>query len=107
MLTANGWNVMQYAVLLHMMAQVSGLEAGELIHVIADAHIYDRHVPLVEELLTRKPYPAPKLWLDPGVTDFYAFTTDHLRLEGYQCHELGGEDPPWPSERGERRCKPL
>lgn len=93
MLTANGWNVMQYAVLVHLMAQVSGLEAGELVHVIADAHIYDRHVPLVEELLTRKPYPAPKLWLDPGVTDFYAFTTDHLRLEGYQCHELGEKIP--------------
>ena len=93
MLTANGWNVMQYAVLVHLLAQVSGLEAGELIHVIADAHIYDRHVPLVEELLTRKPYPAPKLWLDPGVTDFYAFTTDHLRLEGYQCHELGEKIP--------------
>lgn len=93
MLTANGWNVMQYAVLVHLLAQVSGLEAGELVHVIADAHIYDRHVPLVEELLTRKPYPAPKLWLDPGVTDFYAFTTDHLRLEGYQCHELGEKIP--------------
>ena len=86
-------NVMQYAVLVHLLAQVSGLEAGELVHVIADAHIYDRHVPLVEELLTRKPYPAPKLWLDPGVTDFYAFTTDHLRLEGYQCHELGEKIP--------------
>ena len=88
MLTANGWNVMQYAVLVHLLAQVSGLEAGELVHVIADAHIYDRHVPIVEQLLTRKPYPAPKLWLDPAVTDFYAFTPDHLRLEGYQCHPL-------------------
>ncbi|MFR4758316.1 MAG: thymidylate synthase [Evtepia gabavorous] len=71
MLTANGWNVMQYAVLVHMgWLQVSGLEAGELVHVIADAHIYDRHVPLAEELLGRTPYPAPRLRLDPAVTDF-------------------------------------
>ena len=88
MLTANGWNVMQYAVLVHMMAQASGLEAGELVHVIADAHIYDRHVPIVEEIISRKPFEAPKLWLDPAVTDFYGFTTDSLKLEGYQCHEL-------------------
>lgn len=92
-LAANNWNVCQYAILLMMVAQVSNMNAGELVHMIADAHIYDRHVPLVEELLTRKPYPAPKLWLDPGVTDFYAFTTDHLRLEGYQCHELGEKIP--------------
>ena len=84
MLTANGWNVMQYAALVHMLAQVSGLKAGELMHVIADAHIYDRHVPLVEELLTRTPLPAPKLWMDPSVQDFYAFTPESLRLEGYQ-----------------------
>ena len=88
MLTANGWNVMQYAVLLHMMAQVSGLEAGELVHVIADAHIYDRHVPVVEELIARTPYEAPRLWLDPAVTDFYAFTKDSVRLEGYRFHPL-------------------
>lgn len=93
MLTANGWNVMQYAVLVYMLAQVSGLEAGELIHVIADAHIYDRHVPIVEELLTRTPYPAPKVWLDPSVTDFYSFTTDSVRLEGYQCHPLAEKIP--------------
>ena len=88
MLTANGWNVMQYAALLMMLAQVSGLIPGELVHVIADAHIYDRHVPVVEELLKREPYPAPKLWMDPDVTDFYAFTKNSFRLEGYQCHEL-------------------
>ena len=88
MLTANGWNVMQYAALLMMLAQVSGLVPGELVHVIADAHIYDRHVPVVEELLKREPYPAPKLWMDPDVTDFYAFTKNSFRLEGYQCHEL-------------------
>ena len=93
MLTANGWNVMQYAVLLHMFAQVSGLEAGELVHVIADAHIYDRHVPIVEEIISRKPFEAPKLWLDPAVNDFYGFTTDSLKLEGYQCHELDVKIP--------------
>ncbi len=88
MLTANGWNVMQYAALLMMFAQVSGLEAGELVHVIADCHIYDRHVPIVEELLQRKPYPAPKVTLDPSVTDFYAFTKGSFTVEGYQSHDL-------------------
>ena len=88
MLTANGWNVMQYAALVHMLAQVSGLEAGELVHVIADAHIYDRHVPIVEEIIARQPYPAPRVSLDPGVTDFYAFTKDSFQLEGYQAHPL-------------------
>ena len=86
MLTANGWNVMQYAALVHMMAQVSGLEAGELVHVIADAHIYDRHVPMVEEIIERKPYDAPKLEIDPSITDFYAFTPDSMKLVGYQAH---------------------
>ena len=86
MLTANGWNVMQYAVLVHMLARVSGLEAGELVHVIADAHIYDRHVPLVEEIIAREPYDAPKMVLDPAVTDFYAFTPDSVKLEGYRYH---------------------
>ena len=93
MLTANGWNVMQYATLLHMMAQVSGLEAGELVHVIADAHIYDRHVPVVEEIIARTPYEAPKFTLDPSVADFYAFTRDSVKLEGYQAHELEGKIP--------------
>ena len=93
MLTANGWNVMQYAVLLHMLAQVSGLEAGELVHVIADAHIYDRHVPIVERLLEREPCPAPRLWVDPAVTDFYAFTPDSFRLEGYESHPLTEKIP--------------
>ena len=88
MLTANGWNVMQYAALVHFFAQVSGLEAGELIHVIADAHIYDRHVPIVEEIIARTPFEAPKLWLDPTVTNFYDFTPDSVKLEGYQCHPL-------------------
>ena len=88
MLTANGWNVMQYATLLHMIAQVTGFQAGELVHVIADAHIYDRHVPVVEELIARKPFDAPKFTLDPSVTDFYDFTPDSVKLEGYQAHPL-------------------
>ena len=85
MLTANNWNVCQYALLVHMMAAASGLVAGELVHVIADAHIYDRHVPLVEELIVREPFPAPKLVWD-DTTDFYAFTPDSFRLENYQFH---------------------
>ena len=88
MLTANGWNVMQYAVLLHMFAAVSDLVPGELVHVIADAHIYDRHVPVVEELIARKPFDAPKFTLDPSVTDFYDFNPDSVKLEGYQAHTL-------------------
>ena len=88
MLTANGWNVMQYAALVMMFAQVSGLVPGELVHVIADAHIYDRHVPIVEELLSRAPYDAPRVTLDPTVTDFYAFTKDSFTLEGYRSHPL-------------------
>ncbi|MDE6935915.1 MAG: thymidylate synthase [Oscillospiraceae bacterium] len=87
MLTASNWNVCQYAALLHMFARASGLEAGELIHVIADCHIYDRHVPLAEALIAREPRPAPRLSIDPDVTDFYAFTPDSFRLEGYD---------PWP-----------
>ena len=90
MLTANGWNVMQYAVLLHMFAAVSDLVPGELVHVIADAHIYDRHVPVVEEIISREPYPAPTLWMDPAAEDFYSFTPDSFRLEGYRA---------WPLER--------
>jgi len=83
MLAANNWNVVQYAALVRMLAQVSGLEAGELVHVIADAHIYDRHVPIVERMLAQTPVPAPQLHLDPSVTDFYAFTRDSFSLEGY------------------------
>ena len=93
MLTANGWNVMQYAALVHMMAQVSGLEAGELVHVIADAHIYDRHVSVVEQLIERKPFDAPTLWIDREIDDFYAFTKDSLKLEGYQGHPLEEKIP--------------
>ena len=93
MLTANGWNVMQYAALVHMMAQVSGLEAGELVHVIADAHIYDRHVSVVEQIIERKPFDAPRLWIDRSIRDFYAFTKDSLKLEGYQGHPLEEKIP--------------
>lgn len=83
MLAANNWNVVQYSVLVHMMAQVSGLEAGELVHVIADAHIYDRHVPIIEKLLEKDERPAPKFSIDTSVTDFYRFTRDSFSLEGY------------------------
>lgn len=93
MLTANNWNVCQYAVLLHMFAQVSGLEAGELVHVIADAHIYDRHVPIAEELISREPLPAPELRTDPSVKDFYAFTAKSFSLENYRWHPLDGGIP--------------
>ena len=84
MLAANNWNVCQYAVLVHMFAQVSGLKAGELVHVIADAHIYDRHIPIIEKMLSEPEPPAPQFPLDPAVTDFYAFTPDSVRLENYQ-----------------------
>lgn len=93
MLTANNWNVVQYAVLVHMLAQVTGLEVGELIHVIADAHIYDRHVDMVRELIERTPQPAPVLRLNPAVTDFYDFTVDDVVLEGYQPHEFDHKIP--------------
>ena len=83
-LAANNWNVVQYAVLVHMFAQVSGLKAGELVHVIADAHIYDRHVPVIEELIKRPQYPAPKFRLNPDVKDFYDFTPDDVIIEDYQ-----------------------
>ena len=93
MLTANNWNVVQYAALVHMMARVSGLEAGELVHVIADCHIYDRHVPLVEKMIEQEPYDAPTLWIDPEVTDFYQFTKDSFRLDGYRYHDFPWEIP--------------
>jgi len=93
MLTANNWNVVQYAVLVHMLAQVSGLEAGELVHVIADCHIYDRHVPLVEKMLENEPLPAPKFCLDPNVTSFYDFTRDSVKFENYQYHNFDAKIP--------------
>ena len=83
-LAANNWNVVQYAALVYMMAQVTGFEPGELVHVIADAHVYDRHIPIVEELISRPTYPAPKVTLNPDVKDFYDFTVDDFTIEDYQ-----------------------
>lgn len=82
-LAANNWNVCQYALLVHMMAQSCGMQAGELVHVIADAHIYDRHIPLVKELIERETYDAPRVWLNPEIHDFYSFTVDDLHVEDY------------------------
>ena len=92
-LTANNWNVCQYAALVHMFAQVSGLKAGELVHVIAAAHIYDRHIPMVEKLIKKQPFEGPTLWVDPEVKDFYQFTTDSFRLENYQFHPFEHKIP--------------
>ncbi len=83
-LAANNWNVVQYAVLVHMLAQVCDMQAGELVHVIADAHIYDRHIPIIRELIAREPKPAPKFSLNPDIHDFYQFTWDDVKLEGYE-----------------------
>lgn len=83
-LAANNWNVVQYAVLVYMLAQVTGFEPGELVHVIADAHIYDRHIPIVEELISRPTYPAPKFKMNPVIKDFYDFTVDDFTIEDYQ-----------------------
>lgn len=83
-LTANNWNVAQYAVLVHMLAQVCDMKVGELVHVIADAHIYDRHVDIVKELIKRPTHPAPEFWLNPDIHDFYEFTRDDVKLIGYE-----------------------
>ena len=93
MLAANNWNVVQYSVLVKMMAQVAGLEAGELVHVIADAHIYDRHVPVIEELISREPKDAPKFFMDESIDDFYKFTRDSFRVEGYDFHDFTTKIP--------------
>ena len=85
-LAANNWNVVQYSLLLMMFAQVSGLKPGELVHVIADAHIYDRHVPLIRELLERPEFPAPKVTLNPDIQDFYQFTVHDLKVENYETN---------------------
>jgi thymidylate synthase len=86
-LTANAWNVCQYAVLIHMLAQVTGLRAGEFLHVINDAHIYDRHLPLVKELIKRKSFPAPTFKINKDVKDFYDFTLDDFTFENYEAGE--------------------
>ena len=80
-------HVCQYAVLLHMLAQVCDMQVGEFVHVIADAHIYDRHVPMIEELIKREPLPAPKFWLNPEIKDFYQFTRNDVKLIDYETHE--------------------
>lgn len=86
-LTANNWNVCQYAILMHMFAQVCDMEVGELVHVIADAHIYDRHVEIIKDLMEREEYDAPKLWINPEVKDFYEFTVDDFKLIDYKHGE--------------------
>ncbi|MBQ1352909.1 MAG: thymidylate synthase [Bacillota bacterium] len=83
-LAANNWNVVQYSVLVMMMAQVCGYEPGELVHVIADAHIYDKHIPIIEEMISRPQFPAPKVTLDPDIKDFYEFTKDSIKVEDYE-----------------------
>lgn len=93
MLAANNWNVVQYSVLTMMMAQVSGLEPGELVHVIADAHIYDRHVPAIEKIIRNEPKHAPRFIIDPSVDDFYRFTRDSFRVEGYEYAEFSDKIP--------------
>ena len=92
MLAANNWNVVQYSALLIMMAKVSGFEPGELIHVIADAHIYDRHIPIIEQIIANEPYDAPILHV-ADKTDFYDFTRDDFTLENYKYHNLDVKIP--------------
>jgi len=88
MLVANNWNVVQYSVLLHMIAQVSGLKVGEFVHVIADAHIYDRHIPIAKEIIQREPYPAPAFSMNKEIKNFYDFTVEDFALTDYQYHTL-------------------
>ena len=93
MLTANNWNVLQYSLLLMMFAQVSGLKPGKLMHVIADAHLYDRHIPLVEEILAKPEHSAPILKINPDIKDFYDFKVSDFELEGYEFEKLGKKIP--------------
>ncbi len=88
MLTANNWNVCQYAVLVHMFAQVSGLKVGEFVHVVADAHIYDRHIPLVKKLIENPQFEAPVFKIDTSIKNFYDFTVDSFSLENYQANDF-------------------
>lgn len=87
MLAANNWNVAQYALLVMMFAQVSGFEAGELVHVIADAHIYDRHVPVIKQIIENEQFDVPRVYFDKDITDFYKFTPESLHIEGYKYNE--------------------
>lgn len=87
LLVANNWNVVQYSILLMMIAQVSNMIAGELIHVISDCHIYDKHIPIIKELIKREPLPAPKVSLNKDITNFYDFKVDDVIVENYQTHE--------------------
>ena len=87
MLTANNWNVCQYAALLIMFAKASGLNAGELVHVIADAHIYDRHIDAVKRIIEKEPYPAPEMVVE-DITDFYKFTKNSFTLKNYKYHDF-------------------
>ena len=88
MLAANNWNVVQYSVLVHMLAQIAGLEVGEFVHVIADAHIYERHIPIIERLIEREQYDAPKFALDKSIDDFYKFDENSFTLENYKYNEF-------------------
>lgn len=93
MLTANNWNVCQYSALVMMFAQISGFEPGELVHVIADAHIYDRHIDLVQKIIEKEPFEAPIVTLNPEITDFYKFSVEDFKVENYQFHKLGQKIP--------------
>ena len=85
---SGGWDTMEYAILVHMLAQVCGYQVGELVHIVDNLHIYDRHTDAVRECLGNPEYPAPKLWINPEVKDFYAFTEDDFRLDNYQSTKL-------------------
>ena len=88
MLAANGWNTMQYAALLHMFAQCAGLEVGTLTHNIGDCHIYDRHIPLVEKLISAEPMDAsPKLIINNNTKNFYEFKVEDFEIKGYDYNK--------------------
>ncbi len=88
MVVANNWNVVQYSILLHMLAQVSNLQVGELVHVISDAHVYDRHIPTLKEMFKNEQYDAPKLIINPEIKNFYDFTVDDFKLVDYKSTPL-------------------
>jgi thymidylate synthase len=89
MVVANNWNVVQYSILLIMLAQVSNLKVGELVHVISDAHIYDRHIPALKEMFKNEQFEAPKLIVNPDIKNFYDFTVDDFKLVDYKSTPLG------------------